>query len=136
MADLPSISAEFPVVRHTLDNGLRVLLAPDPPASVVGIAVHYDVGMRSEPAGRTALARGLFLEADWMRAPDLNESNLRLQVDVVKEVIRVNVTNRPYGGFPWLHLPAVFFTTFANAHDGYGSFEDLETATIADARRF
>ena len=176
-----------PLVRHTLDNGLRVLLAPDPQASVVGVAVHYDVGMRSEPAGRTGFAhlfehlmfqgsaqvpngdhsryvesaggvfngsthldytqyflmlpsngleRALFLEADRMRAPDLNKENLRRQVDVVKEEIRVNVTNKPYGAFPWVHLPGVLFDSFANSHDGYGSFEDLDTATVADARHF
>ncbi len=28
------------------------------------------------------------------------------------------------------------FTTFPNAHDGYGSFEDLESATVADAQGF
>jgi zinc protease len=54
----------------------------------------------------------------------------------VKEEIRVNVLNRPYGGFPWLRLPPVMFSTFANAHDGYGSFGDLESATVADAQEF
>ena len=39
-----------------LDNGLRVLLAPDRSAPVVGVAVHYDVGFRSEPEGRTGFA--------------------------------------------------------------------------------
>src|SRR5262245_52532224 len=42
--------------RHTLDNGLRMLFAPDPTVPVVGIAVHYGVGMRSEPFGRTGFA--------------------------------------------------------------------------------
>jgi len=28
------------------------------------------------------------------------------------------------------------FETFPNAHDGYGSFEDLESATVADAEEF
>ena len=42
--------------RHLLGNGLRVLLAPDRNAPVIGIAVHYDVGMRSEPEGRTGFA--------------------------------------------------------------------------------
>ena len=68
-----------------------------------------------------------------MRGPRLTEENLRNQVDVVKEEIRVNVLNRPYGGFPWLKLPPVMFDTFPNAHDGYGSFDDLESATVADA---
>ena len=55
---------------------------------------------------------------------------------MVKEEIRVNVLNRPYGGFPWLKLPPVMFDTFPNAHDGYGSFDDLESATVADAADF
>src|SRR5690348_9423989 len=46
----------FDLVHHTLDNGLRVLLAPDRSAPVVGVAVLYDVGMRSEPVGRTGFA--------------------------------------------------------------------------------
>jgi predicted Zn-dependent peptidase len=180
-------ATKYPVERFTLDNGLRVVLTPDRSAPVVGVAVVYDVGIRSEPEGRTgfahlfehlmfqgsenleklahfrhvqgaggsfngsthldytdyfevlpsgALERALFLEADRMRGPRLTEENLRNQVDVVKEEIRVNVLNRPYGGFPWLRLPPVMFRTFANAHDGYGSFGDLDHATVADAEEF
>jgi zinc protease len=164
-----------------------VVLAPDRSAPVIGVAVVYDVGIRSEPQGRTgfahlfehlmfqgsenlgklahfryvqgsggtfngsthldytdyfetlpanALERALFLEADRMRGPRLTEENLRNQVDVVKEEIRVNVLNRPYGGFPWLKLPPVMFDTFPNAHDGYGSFDDLDSATVEDAADF
>ena len=177
----------YPIERFTLPNGLRVVLAPDPSAPVVGVAVVYDVGIRSEPEGRTgfahlfehlmfqgsenleklahfryvqasggtfngsthldytdyfemlpsnALERALFLEADRMRSPRITEENLRNQIDVVKQEIRVNVLNRPYGGFPWLKLPPVAFETFPNAHDGYGSFEDLESATVEDAADF
>ncbi|HEY0485736.1 MAG TPA: pitrilysin family protein [Mycobacteriales bacterium] len=182
---VPSLS--HPVERFTLDNGLRVVLVPDRSAPVVGVAVVYDVGIRSEPEGRTgfahlfehlmfqgsenleklahfrhvqasggifngsthldytdyyellpsnALERGLFLEADRMRAPRITEENLANQIAVVKEEIRVNVMNRPYGGFPWLRLPPVVFDTFPNAHDGYGSFVDLESATVEDASAF
>jgi predicted Zn-dependent peptidase len=42
--------------RFTLPNGLRVLLAPDRASPVVGVAVHVDVGFRSEPVGRTGFA--------------------------------------------------------------------------------
>ena len=55
---------------------------------------------------------------------------------MVKNEIRVNVLNRPYGGFPWIYLPAVLFDTFANSHNGYGGFEDLESATVDDAQDF
>ncbi len=86
------------------------------------------------PAG--ALELGLFLEADRMRSVRLNTETLANQIAVVKEEIRVNVLNRPYGGFPWIQLPKVLYQTFNNAHDGYGSFVDLESATIADAASF
>src|SRR4051794_367192 len=180
-------ATKYPVERFTLDNGLRVVLTPDRSAPVVGVAVVYDVGIRSEPEGRTgfahlfehlmfqgsenleklahfrhvqgsggtfngsthfdytdyfetlpsnALERALFLEADRMRGPKLTSENLRNQVDVVKEEIRVNVLNRPYGGFPWLKLPPVMFDTFPNAHDGYGSFDDLESAPLDHPKAF
>ncbi len=173
--------------RATLANGLRVLVVPDPSTPVVGVAVHVDVGFRSEPQGRTgfahlfehlmfqgsesleklahfrlvqgsggtfngsthqdytdyfevlpaaALERALFLEADRLRAPRLTEENLRNQVDVVKEEIRLNVLNRPYGGFPWILLPPVLYDTFPNAHNGYGDFTELEQATVDDAAAF
>lgn len=173
--------------RLTLPNGLRVVLAPDTTTPVVGVSVHYDVGFRSEPEGRTGFAhlfehlmfqgsesleklahfrhvqssggtfngsthpdytdyymvlpsagleRALFLEADRMRAPKLTEENLRNQIDVVKEEIRLNVLNRPYGGFPWILLPSVLYQTFPNAHNGYGDFTDLEQASLADCAAF
>src|ERR1700742_4617034 len=42
--------------RLTLANGLRVVLAPDRTIPAVGVSVHYDVGFRSEPEGRTGFA--------------------------------------------------------------------------------
>ena len=84
----------------------------------------------------SALELGLFLEADRMRAVRLSEETLENQIAVVKEEIRVNVLNRPYGGFPWILLPPLMFRTFNNAHNGYGSFEDLESATVRDAASF
>ncbi|MEO7979759.1 MAG: pitrilysin family protein [Sporichthyaceae bacterium] len=188
MAPTPAAPATtYAVERTKLRNGLRVVLAPDRSAPVVAVAVYYDVGIRSEPAGRTgfahlfehlmfqgsaslqkmdhvkyvqssggtlngstrldytnyfealpsnALERALFLEADRMRSPAVTEENLANQLAVVKEEIRVNVMNQPYGGFPWLTLPPVLFETFPNAHNGYGGFEDLEGATVDDARDF
>jgi zinc protease len=184
-AALPAPS--FEVVKHKLGNGLRVVVAPDRSAPVVGIAVYYDVGFRSEPEGRTGFAhlfehlmfqgsenleklahfryvqssggvfngsthldytnyfeslparafeRGLFLEADRMRSPRITDENMANQIAVVKEEIRVNVMNRPYGGFPWLVLPPVLYDTFPNAHNGYGGFEDLSSASVDDAAEF
>ena len=83
-----------------------------------------------------ALELGLYLEADRMRGLRLSDENVQNQIAVVKEEIRVNVVNQPFGGFPWILLPPVMFTTFANAHNGYGSFVDLEAATVDQASAF
>jgi len=49
-------AASLRVERFTLPNGLRVVVAPDRSAPVVGVNVSYDVGFRSEPEGRTGFA--------------------------------------------------------------------------------
>ena len=99
-------------------------------------STHQDYTNYFEALPAEALERALFLEADRMAAPAITEENLRNQIDVVKEEIRVNVLNRPYGAFPWLQLPQIAFESFANTHDGYGSFVDLESSTVDDATDF
>ena len=99
-------------------------------------STHQDYTNYFEALPAEALERALFLEADRMGAPAITEENLRNQIDVVKEEIRVNVLNRPYGAFPWLQLPQIAFGSFANTHDGYGSFVDLESSTVDDATDF
>jgi zinc protease len=99
-------------------------------------STHLDYTTYFELLPSHALERGLFLEADRMRSPRITEENLANQIDVVKEEIRVNVLNRPYGGFPWLVLPQLMYDTFPNAHNGYGGFEDLTNASVADASSF
>ena len=179
--------SSYAVERGRLKNGLRVVVLPDRTSPVVAVAVYYDVGMRSEPEGRTGFAHlfehlmfqgsaslaksehftyvqgsggilngsthvdytnyyevlpsnatelALFLEADRMRSVALTQENLENQVAVVQNEIRVNVQNRPYGGFPWITMPPVLYDTFPNSHDGYGSFVDLEAATLGDAQSF
>ena len=84
----------------------------------------------------SALELQLWLEADRMRGLVLTAEALQNQIDVVKEEIRLNVLNRPFGGFPWIYMPPVIFKTFNNAHNGYGSFDDLESATPEDTQAF
>jgi zinc protease len=58
-ADTTVANAELPNVPFTethLENGLRVILAPDKTAPVFGIAVTYNVGSRDERPGRTGFA--------------------------------------------------------------------------------
>jgi zinc protease len=186
-APRPVPQPDYRIERFTLDNGLRVVLSPDSSSPVVAVAVYYDVGMRSEPKGRTGFAHlfehlmfqgsaslgktehftyvqgnggtlngsthvdytnyyeimpsaatelALFLEADRMRSVAVTQENLDNQIAVVQNEIRVNVLNRPYGGFPWLLMPPVLFEDFANSHNGYGDFVDLESSTLEDAQGF
>jgi zinc protease len=96
----------------------------------------YDVTNYYEAVPSNALERVLWLEADRMRALKVDDENLRNQRDVVKEEVRVNVMNQPYGGFPWLDMPPVAFRNWANAHNFYGDFADLDAASLADVQNF
>ncbi len=97
---------------------------------------NYDITNYFESVPSNALERVLWLEADRMRALKVDDENLRNQRDVVKEEVRVNVMNQPYGGFPWLDLPPVAFRNWPNAHNFYGDFDDLDAATLADVQHF
>ncbi|TYT25258.1 insulinase family protein [Luteimonas viscosa] len=89
-----------------------------------------------EIAPSSAIEPILWLEADRMTMLDFNPATLKNQQDVVKEEIRVNVQNQPYGGFMWLDVGFNAFEKWENNHDGYGSFEDLESATLDDVKAF
>ncbi len=103
---------------------------------VLNGSTSYDVTNYYEAVPSNALERVLWLEADRMRALKVDEENLRNQRDVVKEEVRVNVMNQPYGGFPWLDMPPVAFRNWANAHNFYGDFADLDAASLADVQAF
>jgi len=96
----------------------------------------YDVTNYYQAVPSNALERVLWLEADRMRALKVDDENLKNQRDVVKEEVRVNVMNQPYGGFPWLDMPPVAFRNWANAHNFYGDFADLDAADLADVQAF
>ena len=89
-----------------------------------------------ETAPVSALEPMLWLEADRMRTLDFNPETLKNQQDVVKEEIRNNVQNQPYGGFMWIDIGQHAFSKWENNHDGYGSFKDLENASLDDVRGF
>src|SRR5450432_3176054 len=178
---------QVPIHSSKLENGLRVVIAPDSTAPVVTVWVYYKIGFRLEPQGKSgfahlfehmmfqgsenapkmqhiklinssggllngstmydvtnyyeavpsnAIERVLWLEADRMRALKVDDENLRNQRDVVKEEVRVNVLNQPYGGFPWLDLPPIAYRNWANAHNFYGDFADLDAADLADVQAF
>lgn len=78
----------------------------------------------------------LWAEADRMKALAITQENLVNQQSVVKNEVRDNVLNQPYGGFPWLTMPQVANENWYNAHNFYGDMADLDAATLEDARAF
>jgi predicted Zn-dependent peptidase len=78
----------------------------------------------------------LWAEADRMKALAITQANLENQQGVVKNEVRDNVLNQPYGGFPWLTMPQVANSNWYNAHNFYGDLADLDAATLADAQAF
>ncbi len=86
------------------------------------------------PSG--ALELMLWMEADRMAGLDLSQENLTNQKGVVSSEVRVNVINRPYGGFPWLDMPQLANTRWHNAHNFYGDLAEIEAATIDDVKSF
>ena len=78
----------------------------------------------------------LWAEADRMKGLAIDDANLKNQQGVVKNEVRVNVLNQPYGGFPWLDMPMAANTNWFNAHNFYGDLAELDAATLDDAKTF
>ncbi len=83
-----------------------------------------------------ALETALWAEADRMRGLAITGENLTNQQGVVKSEVRVNVLNRPYGGFPWLDMPQYANVNWHNAHNFYGDLKDVDAATLEDVNSF
>jgi predicted Zn-dependent peptidase len=78
----------------------------------------------------------LWAEADRMKGLAITQENLTNQQGVVKNEVKVNVLNRPYGGFPWLDMPQYAFNNWYNAHNFYGDLADLDAANLEDVDAF
>src|SRR5688572_24371858 len=82
------------------------------------------------------LETALWAEADRMKGLDITQENLTNQQGVVKNEVKVNVLNQPYGGFPWLDMPQFANENWFNAHNFYGDLEDLDSANLEDVDSF
>jgi predicted Zn-dependent peptidase len=99
-------------------------------------STRFDFTNYFEIVPKHTLETMLWAEADRMRGLDITADNLKNQQEVVKNEVRVNVLNQPYGGFPWLDMPQRANTNWYNAHNFYGELEDLDAATLEDVRSF
>lgn len=78
----------------------------------------------------------LWAEADRMKGLAITQDNLTNQQGVVKNEVKVNVLNQPYGGFPWLDMPQYANENWFNAHNFYGDLTDLDSAKLEDVDSF
>ena len=103
---------------------------------VLNGSTRFDFTNYYEVVPSNALASILWLEADRMARPVINQAVLENQQGVVQNEVKVNVLNQPYGGWPWLDVPQVANENWHNSHNFYGALEDLQAATVEDATQF
>jgi predicted Zn-dependent peptidase len=82
------------------------------------------------------LETALWAEADRMKGLAVTQENLKNQQGVVGNEVKVNVLNRPYGGFPWLWMPQYANENWYNAHNFYGDLKDIEAAKLEEVGLF
>ncbi len=82
------------------------------------------------------LETALWAESDRMKGLAITQENLTNQQGVVKNEVKVNVLNQPYGGFPWLDMPQYANENWYNAHNFYGDLADLDSAKLEDVDKF
>jgi zinc protease len=82
------------------------------------------------------LETALWAEADRMKGLAVTDENLKNQQGVVGNEVKVNVLNRPYGGFPWLWMPQYANQNWYNAHNFYGDLQDIEAAKLEEVQSF
>ena len=99
-------------------------------------STRYDFTNYFEVVPSNELNAVLWAEADRMRAPNLDESQLDNQREVVRNEVFVNVINQPYGGWIWIDLPMAANENWHNSHNFYGDLSDLDAASLEDAQAF
>lgn len=99
-------------------------------------STRFDFTNYFETLPSNKLETALWAEADRMNGLAVTEDNLKNQQAVVGNEVKVNVINRPYGGFPWLDMPQYANTNWYNAHNFYGDLKDIEAATLTDVQSF
>ena len=99
-------------------------------------STRFDYTNYYEVVPSNALETVLWVEADRMRAPVIDQVVLENQQGVVQNEVKVNVLNQPYGGWPWIDMPMLANENWHNAHNFYGELDDLQAATVKDAKEF
>ena len=106
-----------------------------------GARTLYDFTKYNVTIPSSALDLVLWAEADRMRGLRINQERLDAVRATVKNEVRQQSFNRPYGRFVWIDIPELAQTRWENAHSIYGEtpdgkMADLDSATVADAETF
>ena len=88
-----------------------------------------------ETLPKNQLDLGLFLEADRMRALNVNQENLDNQRKAVQEERRLRIDNQPYGP-TFLAIDELAYDNYAYKHSVIGTMEDLNAANLQDVQDF
>ena len=99
-------------------------------------STRFDFTNYYEVLPSSALDRMLWLEADRMANPAIDQVVLENQQGVVGNEVKVNVLNQPYSTWPWIDLPMLANTNWYNSHNFYGDLKEIEAATVPDAKSF
>lgn len=103
---------------------------------VLNGSTRFDFTNYFETVPAHTLQTMLWAEADRLRGLSITQDNLTNQIDVVKNEVRVNVLNQPYGGFPWLDVPQYANRNWHNAHNFYGDLAHLDAAQLDEVHAF
>ncbi|HUS20275.1 MAG TPA: pitrilysin family protein [Terriglobales bacterium] len=115
-------------------KGEHMLLVANNGGSMNG-STNNDQTNYYESLPKNQLDLALFLEADRMKALDVNEANLTNQRNAVQEERRLRLDNQPYGK-SGEELQALAYDNFPYHHSVIGSMDDLNAAKLEDIQEF
>jgi zinc protease len=106
-----------------------------------GARTLYDFTKYNVTIPSNALELILWAEADRMSGLRIDQARLDAVRATVKNEVRQQAFNRPYGRFVWIDVPELAQTRWENSHSIYGespdgSMADLDSASVADAEAF
>jgi predicted Zn-dependent peptidase len=103
---------------------------------VMNGSTHPDFTDYYEVLPSNKLATALWLESDRMRSLAINEENLKNQKEAVKQERRLSFDNQPYATAIVDVWPTLMFRNWQSSHSLIGSFEDLNSSSVADVAKF
>src|SRR5437588_38356 len=78
----------------------------------------------------------LWLQSHRMRSLSITDENLKNQKEAVKQERRLSFDNQPYQTAIVDVWPSLIFGNWQSSHSLIGSFEDLNSSSVADVSKF